>query len=183
MEGAFAWLSQLVEWFGRFVPRLSILDTTENAVKYVRGKRPVALGPGLHVWWPLVTTWVPYPVARQADELRTQTIVTTDDKVIVVGGLLVYEVIDIVKLVAYTHSPSGAVTDIALTAVHDTCCQLSWSELKDEQRRGTLDTKLKNSAQKALGDYGVRVMKLMLTDLAPCRVLKLMQHDHAGMSV
>jgi len=52
---------------------------------------------------------------------------------------------------------------------------MDWSPLKLEQQKGTLDTKLKNAAQRELSDYGVRVLKLMLTDLAPCRVLKLSQ--------
>jgi hypothetical protein len=52
---------------------------------------------------------------------------------------------------------------------------MTMEQLKIEQRRGTLDTKLKNTTQKALNDYGVNVIKVMLTDLAPARVLKLMQ--------
>jgi len=72
------------------------------------------------------------------------------------------------------------VKDIALSAVHDVCCRMSWHDLKDEQRRGTLDTKLKNEAKKSLEDYGVRVLKTMLTDLAPCRVVKLIQSMSKG---
>ena len=175
IEQAFGWVGDLVRWVAQFVPRWVILDTTEGAVKFVRGSNPVALGPGIHWYWPMMTTFQSYPTARQADNLRAQTIVTEDDKVIAVGGMLVYEVADIEKLLAHTHNASTTVTDIALTAVHDVCCQLSWDALKTEQRKGTLDTKLKNTAQKALVEYGVKVIKLMLTDLAPCRVLKLMQ--------
>lgn len=180
MESALAWIGQIMEWIGRFFPRWVILDTTEGAVKFVHGSKAIALGSGIHWYWPLVTTLQQYPTARQADNLRTQTIVTMDDKVIVVGGMLVYEVADIEKLLAHTHNAATTVTDIALTAVHDVCCQLSWEDLKQEQRRGTLDTKLKNTTQKALNEYGVKVIKTMLTDLAPCRVVKLMQTEHEG---
>lgn len=180
MEGAFAWIGQIIEWFGKFLPRWVILDTTEGAVKFVKGKHPKALGPGIHWYWPVCTTLQEYPTARQADNLRTQTIVTRDDRVVAVGGMLVYDVVDIQKLLAYTHNAATTVTDIALTAVHDVCCQMSWEELKDEQRRGTLDTKLKNTTQRALNEYGVRVIKTMLTDLAPCRVLKLMASQEVG---
>lgn len=180
MDSAFAWIGQLVEYFGQFVPRWVILDTTEGAVKFVGGKTAVALGPGIHWYWPLMTTIQHYPTARQADDLRAQTIVTTDDKTVVVSGVLIYEVADIEKLLAHTHSAASTVTDIALTAIHDVCCQCSWEDLKARQRKGTLDTELRNTSQKALNDYGVRVIKTMLIDLAPCRVVKLMQTPREG---
>jgi regulator of protease activity HflC (stomatin/prohibitin superfamily) len=175
MEGALAWISQIAEWLGRFVPRWVILDTTMGAVKFVRGARAVPLRAGVHVYWPVTTTLQTYPTARQADGLPSQTIVTADDRAIAVGGMIVYEVDDIEKILAHTFQPEQTIRDIAMTAFHDVCCQLSWAEIKEQQRKGTLDTKLKNAAKKELEPYGVRVLKTMLTDLAPCRVIKLIQ--------
>jgi hypothetical protein len=57
--------------------------------------------------------------------------------------------------------------------VHDVCCQRTWEELKQEQRTGKLDRELRREAKKGLESYGVRVLKMTLTDLAPCRVFKL----------
>lgn len=177
MGEALAWIGYCVEWFGKFIPRWRVLDTTEGMVKFVRGKKVVVCGPGVHFWWPAVTVTNVYPTARQADRLPTQTMCTTDDKTIIVGGMLVYKVDDLGLLLSTTHSAVAAIKDICLSAVHDVCCSMSWAELKDEQQRGTLDTKLKNAAQKQLTEYGVKVVKLMLTDLAPCRVLKLSQSN------
>lgn len=173
MGAAVEWIGWVVEWFGRFVPRRLILDTTEGAVKYVGGSNPVPLAAGIHWWWPWTTKISEWPTARQSLNLRTQTILTADHRTIAVGGIVVYEVADLVQLIAYTHHADMTVADIALTAVHDVCCRLSWDDLCEGQRRGTLDTKLKNETQKALGPFGVTVLKTMLTDLAPCRVLKV----------
>jgi regulator of protease activity HflC (stomatin/prohibitin superfamily) len=175
MGNALAWIGQIVEWVGRFIPRWVIMDTTEGAVKFVCGKNAKGLGPGIHWYWPATTTLVMYPTARQADNLRTQTLVTTDDKVVVVGGMIVYEVKNVLILLSTSHSAATTIKDLALTALHDVCCRLSWDELKSEQRRGTLDTKLRRAAQDALTSYGVAVLKVMLTDLAPTRVIKLLQ--------
>lgn len=180
MDSALGWIGQLIEWLGRFFPRWFLLDATEGAVKYVGsfGKAPlqvIACGPGIHWYWPVTSSVVNYPTSRQTDNMPAQTFATRDDKTIAVGGLLVYEVIDVVKLVSTTHRPMIAIQDIALGAVHDVCCNMEWAELKDAQRRGTLDTKLRNAAQKQLTDYGVRVVKCMLTDLAQTRVLKVIQ--------
>lgn len=175
MESAFAWIGQVVEWFGQFMPRWVIIDTTEGAVKFIRGSKVRALGPGIHWYWPATTKLVAVPVARQADDLRTQTMVTTDDKVIMVGGMIIHEVFDVIKLTAQTYDGPTTVKDITMTAIHDVCCRMTWEQLKDEQRKGTLDTKLKNAAKSMLEDYGVRVIKIMLTDLAPGRVHRVIQ--------
>jgi hypothetical protein len=34
MESAFAWIGQIAEWIGQWIPRRAILDTTEGAIKY-----------------------------------------------------------------------------------------------------------------------------------------------------
>jgi regulator of protease activity HflC (stomatin/prohibitin superfamily) len=175
MDSALAWIGQIASWIGNFIPRWVILDTTEGAVKYVRGHKAIALGPGIHWYWPVVTSLTHYPTAFQADRLQTQTLVTTDDKVIIVGAMVSYSVTDILPLVAGTHSAQTTVKNLAMTAVHDVCCRMSWEELKGEQRKGTLDTKLRNMAQRMLTKYGVHVEQLTLIDLAPARVLKLMQ--------
>lgn len=172
---AFAWIGQIFDWFGKFIPRWIIINRTEGGVKYVRGRDVRVMAPGIHWYWPAITEVDTYPTARQADRLQTQTMCTTDDKTIIVGGLLVYQVEEIGKLLPMTFEPAVAIKDIALSAIHDVCCAMDWPTLKLEQRKGTLDTKLKNAAQKMLSEYGVRVVKLMLTDLAPCRVLKLSQ--------
>lgn len=162
-------------WFGQFVPRWVILDTTMGGIKFVRGSRVVILKPGVHWYWPVTTMFQVYPTARQADDLRSQTMVTTDDKVIIVGGMIVYGVDDLEPLLAHTFDAATTIKEIALSAIHDVCCSMTWQELKDEQRRGTLDTKLKHATKRALAGYGVNVEKVMLTDLAPARVLKIMQ--------
>lgn len=191
MDSALAWVGQIAEWVGRFFPRWVVLDVTEGGVKYVgyflpRGlrvrwggfdgeMRVQILGPGLHWYWPASTTMHQHPTARQADNLPTQTIVTTDDKCVAVSGMLVYEVEDLGLFVTKTFSPMHLVQDISLTAIHDVCCNLSWEELKTKQQKSTLDTALKNAAQKSLAVYGIKVIKCMLTDLSITRVLRLIQ--------
>jgi regulator of protease activity HflC (stomatin/prohibitin superfamily) len=144
-------------------------------VKFKHGNQPVRCSPGIHWYWPWTTTFESYPTARQADRLQAQTIVTTDDRVIAVSGVVVYRVDDVMPLLTENYQASTTIKDICLTAVHEVVCKMTWEELKTEQRKGTLDTKLKNAAKDALFEYGVRVIKLMLIDLAPCRVLKLIQ--------
>lgn len=175
MEAAFAWLGKLMEWVGEFIPRRVILDPTMGGCKFVGGKKVKVMGPGVHWYWPFWTAFHTYPTARQADDLRSQTVVTTDDRTVVVGGMIVYEVSDVEKILAHTYKPQDSIRDIALTAIHDVICQMSWEELRAAQRSGILDRKLKSECYQALKPYGVTTLKVQLTDLAPARVLRLVQ--------
>src|SRR5579859_4527310 len=98
MESALAWIGKIADWLGQWIPRWVIFDTTMGGVKFIRGKRAVPLGPGVHFYWPATTILDTYPTARQTDDLRSQTVVTADDKVIVVSGQIVYEVTDVMLL-------------------------------------------------------------------------------------
>lgn len=139
------------------------------------------LGPGWHWYWPFMTKFVEYPVARQAVDLRAQTIVTKDDKTIVVGGLIVFEITNIELAIAHTYDIEDTIKDISLSAIHDVVCQYNWDELKEAQRNGKLNKRLREEVRRGLQPYGVRLIKATLTDLAICRVLKIMtQSDHAG---
>lgn len=176
MDAALAWIGQIAEFVGRFFPRIMIIDPRFAAVKFVRGGKVKVCPPGgLYFYWPLTTTVDTYVVVRQVDNLKTQTFVTRDDRVISVGGMIVYSVHNIEWVLTRVHDLERTINDISLTCIHDVCCKMDWETLKREQREGTLDTKMKNSVKADLHNYGVLVEKVMLTDLAPCRVLKVVQ--------
>jgi regulator of protease activity HflC (stomatin/prohibitin superfamily) len=173
MESALAWIGHIASWIGQWIPRWIIVTTTHGAVKFVRGHTVVTCAPGVHWYWPVLTMFLVHPIARQTANLRSQTVMTSDERTIAVGGMIVYEIADIEKIIAHTFDPDETIKDIAVSSVHDVCCQLSWAEIREYQRNGQLDTKLKKEARRDLERYGVRVLKMTLTDLAQCRVLKV----------
>jgi regulator of protease activity HflC (stomatin/prohibitin superfamily) len=180
MESALAWIGQVAEWIGQFFPHLRIVTTTHSAVKFVRGNKVVVLAPGWHWYWPFFTHFEEYPTARQAIDLRAQTIVTTDDKVIAVSALVVYEIADIEKILAHTYDPDDTIRDISLGVVHDVVCQYAWEDLKAAVRSGKLDRDLRAEMKKGLDSYGVRVIRTTLTDLGPCQIIKLLSSGGSG---
>lgn len=175
MDAALAWVGHLAEWFGKFFPRWVIVNTTHAGVKFVRGKKVIPLPPGVHWYWPATTDLEIYPTARQAADLRTQTLMTTDGKTLVVGGLIVYQIVDIEAILAHTWDPEQTIKDIALSAIHDVLVRLSWIDIRTEQEHGTLALRLRKRVRQELAKYGVKVLKVTLTDLAQTRVYKLIQ--------
>ena len=176
MENAFAWLKNVIEWLGQFIPQWEIVDTTRGWIKWVRGYKVKTGGAGIVWHWPVVTRFMTYAIARQTTPLPSQVITTTDEKVVVVSGMLVYEITDLVPLIAHTYDAEDTIRDIATSSLHDVCSHQTWEELRTGQGR-TLDTKLRNEAQKDLKAYGVRVIKFTLTTLAPCNVTRVIRSD------
>lgn len=177
MESALAWIGQVAEWFGQFIPRRVVLDTTEGAIKFVNGKDPVYCGPGKHWWWPWTSKFESFPIVRQTDNIETQTLETSDSRTFLVNGTITYSVNDLLKLMTTVHSPVTAIAEISTSALNDVLCKMTWAEIEDEQRKGTLKTKLKVAAQRELADYGVTVIRLKINSLARCRVLKISQSN------
>jgi regulator of protease activity HflC (stomatin/prohibitin superfamily) len=175
MESAFAWIGAIVEWVGEFIPRRVIIDPTVRGIKFVGGKKVVVLEEGVHWYWPFWTRFAQHPIRRQAVDLRSQTLMTKDGKTIVVGGMVVYEVRDVEALFVQTYDTDQTVKDIALTAIHDTLAQMSWADIRKEQEHSVLNRLLREAVRKELNRYGVRVLKVSLTDLAPTRVIRLVQ--------
>jgi regulator of protease activity HflC (stomatin/prohibitin superfamily) len=175
MDSALAWIGQIAEWIGKFVPRWIILDTTEGGVKFVRGRKVVLMEPGIHWYWPATTSYNTYPTANQTDELRSQTIVTADGKTIDLSALIRYQVDDVAKLLSENYQAKTAIADVSLAAIHDVCCRMTWGALQLEQRKGTLKTKLRKAVAKEVRALGVQVHAVTLTDMSVCRVLKLKQ--------
>jgi len=187
MDAALAWLGQLIEWIGKFIPRWTVVEVVEGGLKYEsfflparlrRFKAPMRItycGPGLHWYWPATTRFPVWPTALQTDNLPSQTIETNDNVSITIGGMVTYTVVDLVKLATQTYSSMKLIQVTTLAAIHAECCKLSWEELREKQRRRTLNTLLRNAVQRQLADYGVKIEDCMLTDLVKTRAYRLIQ--------
>ncbi len=118
MEGAFAWLNQLIETFYRFIPRILIVRATHGGVKWIRGKKIKPLGPGLHLYWPITTDVEVIVVARQTLAIPDQVLTTRDGRKVVVKTLVVYKIRDVVQAVGKVNwDVDTTINDLAQSAV------------------------------------------------------------------
>lgn len=187
MTGAFEWIGKLAEWLAAWIPRWVVVPVTHAGVKsegfflparwrrFDGDLRVTLLGPGLHWYWPATSDVWQFPVVFQTDNLPSQTIETADGVSIALGGMVSYTIEDAVALRTRCHSPVKAIAAICLPAIHRVACKMEWAALKDEQRKGTLVTKLRNEARKDLEPLGVRVTEIELTDMTRVRALRLIQ--------
>lgn len=175
MESAFQWLASIMEWFGKFIPQFRIVRVTHHAVKFVRGKKAIHCPPGFYIYWPLTTEWDSYPIGRQSFVLRPQTMTTSDDRTIVFGFVLSYTVFNVMPiLTGKVWSADETFEEICLGLANRVIATKTWEELKEAHRTGALSDELKAIARKELRRFGVNVKSANPTDLAPCKVFKLM---------
>lgn len=185
MESAFAWLSELVHTFYKFIPHILIIRATHGGVKWVRGKKIKPLAPGLHFYWPLTTEVEILVTARQTLAIPDQVLATKDGKTVVVKTLVVYKIRDVVHAVGRVNwDVDTTINDLTQSAVVRVIATHTYEEIMQGIRDDTLTQTLTTEVRKELRQFGVYVVRSKLVDFATCRVFKLMtnQADKAGMA-
>jgi regulator of protease activity HflC (stomatin/prohibitin superfamily) len=164
------WLTDILRWVGRVVPRLVVVNTTHCVVAFVRGKNAKELRAGCHWLWPVWTNWVSYPVARQSVNLNTQTLLTKDNQTVAVGCIVVYEVDRPLELLAKSYDADETIKDVSLAAVKAYVVRASLEDLRSRR----MDSRLSRRIAKDLEPFGVKVIRAQMSDLAPCLAIRLM---------
>jgi regulator of protease activity HflC (stomatin/prohibitin superfamily) len=168
---AFSWIGQVVGWFGQFIPRWQIINANQGAVKFKNGSEIIPLGPGIHWWFPATSNLTIYPTARQTVDLRTQLLVTTDEKTVAVGGMVTYRVSNIEDLIGRTFDADQTVRDICGGVISEIVRDAAWPDLQTPE----FQKELTRLMRKRLRPFGVHAMKATLTDCAPVLGVKLFQ--------
>jgi regulator of protease activity HflC (stomatin/prohibitin superfamily) len=163
------WLTDILRWVGKFVPRVVIIRATHSGCKFVRGKHARQMDPGIHVLWPLLTEFVTYPTVRQSVNLSTQTLLTKCGATVAVGAIVVFEVDNPLELLAHSYDPDDTVRDLSMASVKSYVVGATLEDLRHRRMDRMLTRRIANS----LRPWGVKVIRAQMTDLSPCRVIKL----------
>ena len=181
MESIFGLIGQFLDGILSIIPRLVIIRATHNAVKWRHGKHPIAVPPGLTIYWPLVTEMEMMVVARQTLNLPTQVLMTRDKKQVVVGAFIVYKISDIVQAIGERNwDVESTVADITQAAIVEEIMGRDLDDLlagisggKKSERNKALTA----NCCAELRQFGVHVGRAGLTDFATCRVHKVLGGD------
>lgn len=172
MEGALDWIGQLVHWIASLFPRIRIVRSTHGGVKFQRGKTIKEIGPGLTVYWPIVTEIDIIPVARQTHNLPTQCAVTKDKVEVAMGGVVIYRITNVVKALSRNWDFNDTINDIALTAIIPVIMSHTYDELVEQIASNSIQHLLTQEVRSKLSRYGVTVSYVGLTDFSKCLVIK-----------
>jgi len=175
MEGAFAWLSQIIEAMLQFIPQRVIVKATERGVKWSLWREPKEMKPGVRIWWPLVTAIEVVVVARQPLNTPTQSLETKDGQQVVAGGVIIYKISDIVQAIGKDNwSPEATAGDMTQAAIVHVISKWDHDELI-ENISGKVEEELTEKCRKDLRKFGVYPTRVALTDFSSTRSL-----NHSG---
>jgi regulator of protease activity HflC (stomatin/prohibitin superfamily) len=178
VEHVFGWIGQIFQTLLRFFPWLVIVPATSAGVAFVRGRRIKEWQPGLHWYWPLVTTYKIMMTVRQTQRIQSKVIMTKDLKTVTVGALVTYVVDDIVSaLVKIADLPS----DIIERSQGAILAEVGERTLEEIQRdRVAFSLALTARVGEALNGYGVQILQAQLSEFAPCRAIAINGHAAIG---
>jgi regulator of protease activity HflC (stomatin/prohibitin superfamily) len=163
----FDWLNGLFTWFANWIPQLIIVPSTHEGVKFRHGKHVIRMKSGLHAYWPVVTTWVMYPIVRQTHDLEPQSLTTKDGVDIVISTAVVCEIHDIVLALANNFELNETIGDIARGTVAEVTLSHTFEEIF------TAHETLEEQISEALNAYGVTVLAVKIVELSRTRTIRL----------
>jgi len=178
MEGAFAWLSQIIEALLQFVPQRVIVKATERGVKWSLWREPQEMKPGFRIWWPLITAIEVVVVARQSFNTPTQSLETKDGQTVVAGGVIIYKVSDVVQAIGKVNwSPEATAQDITQAAIISVVAKWDHDDLM-ENIDGEVEKQITEKCKKDLRQFGIYPSRVALTDFCTTRSL-----NHSGVKL
>jgi regulator of protease activity HflC (stomatin/prohibitin superfamily) len=178
LEQVFGWIGQIFQTLLRFLPWLVIVPATQAGVAFVHGRRIKEWQPGLHWYWPLVTTYKLMTTVRQTQRIQSKVIMTKDMKTVTVGALVTYYVDDIVSAVAKIADLPSDIMERSQGAI---LAEISERTMEEVQRdRIAFNQSLTGRVGEALNGYGVHVLQAQLSEFAPCRAFALNGHAAIG---
>jgi len=192
MESAFGWIGQLFSSLLDLIPSLLLIKTTHQGVKFRTGNRVIVLTcnngiyfpyikligclpvlgfyrSGIHIYWPIVTECEIVPIKRQTTNLVEQYLCTKDGCAVGVSGILVYEVNDVEKLLTECYDYEDTIQDLALAAIKKVITSHSLEYL--QKNHIDTDKELTLTLRKELNRFGIRTIRVTLSDLAPCKMI------------
>jgi regulator of protease activity HflC (stomatin/prohibitin superfamily) len=178
VDRAFGWIGEIFQTLLKLLPWLVIVPATHAGVAFVRGYRVKEWKPGLHWYWPLVTTYKLMTTVRQTQRIQSKVVMTKDMRTVTVGALVTYEVDDVVSAVAKIADLPSDIMERSQGAI---LAQVSEKTLEEIQTdRLGFNAGLTDKIGTTLNGYGVLVLQAQLTEFAPCKAFAINGHAAIG---
>jgi len=178
VEQAFGWIGGIFQSLLRVIPWLVIVPATHGGVAFVRGGQVKEWKPGLHVYWPVVTTYKLMAMVRQTQTIQSKVVMTKDLKTVIVGGLVTYFIDDIVSALAKIADLPSDVIERSQGMILAVVSENTLAQIQGD--RLAFNRLLTERVGNTLNGYGVQVLQVQLTEFAPCRAFSINGHAAVG---
>lgn len=163
MDIGLGWLSDMMRALAKLLPRLIHVDKTQEGVMFwlSHARR---IGPGVHVYWPIVMRPMVHPVVRDTLNLPPQTLPYGNKEPLglTISVTVVYTIDDILKALAQTYDFMVTIRDRAQAGVVPVVIGRTVDELVDKYQR--INSAITKRIRKDLAPFGVRVETAFMSD-------------------
>jgi len=178
VDKAFGWIGEIFQTLLKFLPWLIIVPATHGGVAFVYGWRIKEWKPGLHWYWPLVTTYKTMATVRQTQRIQSKIVMTKDHKTVTVGALVTYYVDDVVSAIANIADLPSDIMERSQGAILAEVSERTLEEIQSD--RVGFNAGLTERVSSVLNGYGVLILHAQLTEFAPCRAFAINGHAAIG---
>lgn len=146
-----------------------ILNEYEQGVRLRLGKYHKTLSKGLHFKFPFVDEIISHHTVWTTINLPPQSLITKDEKNIVVSAVIKFRVTDIKTFLLEVYDTIDAICDMSQSAVKRTIMNKTWEECKSDELDNDISKKARIEARK----WGIEIQQITLIDLAQIRSIRL----------
>ncbi len=166
------WIIELFNKATAFVPRIVLIAPDEGGVRVTLGKHLCTTPPGWYIIVPLVQELTALTVTPQVEDLRAQSIMTSDGHSMAVSGAVEYSIRDVTKALFNVQDFDKSLKNLALGVIVDYITNHTLDEC-----RGSVSA-IKEAVRKALrlkvNDWGIKLINVYITDLDKHRAIRLL---------
>ncbi len=164
------WLNQLISRLFCWVPRLLLVAPDEEGVRETLGKRFEKISPGWYITWPLIHRTIRLTVTLQVVNLPGQSIYTKDRVSIVISGALQYRIDDAAKAILEVQDYDESLIALSLGIIAE---YVNKRTLDECMNIDTLCDEILKGIRKASYGWGIKIMRVLITDLAPVQSFRI----------
>ena len=174
------WLEKLTQKFIDLFPHFFFIYPNESGIRIIFGKYVKRLDAGCYFNWPVIMQFMKLDTQPQVIDLKNQSITTKDGKSIVISGALEYTISDAycTLLKVYDHDQSLRTLTLGIIANYTT--QATFEQCRDTEN---LKTQIIQGLQNRVGDWGLKVQHLYITDLALTTNIRLLSDAEGSTKV
>lgn len=133
------------------------------------GKYKNNVMPGFNWKIPFIDVILVEPVVETTLTLPTQSLTTSDDKQVVVKGMIKYKIEEVDKYLLNVYDAKDALQDISCGVIKSIITGKTW----DQCTHNDLDNEIAKKIRSSLRNYGILIIQTTLIDLSNTRSLRL----------